>query len=226
MARAPEILTALACRIPFNSPARLAACNSLSPNSFSGIFPQVEWGRSLLYQATHSMVAVVTSVTLSHGPSPVTPGPDRHFQGIEGQLGPQRIRDLPADHHPGKQIENKRGLRKATRRPGVVMSATRRRFGAPAVKSRSSRSDGRSPALPGWAPSCAASSSAGRRQRRTTSVLLMKNASGRTAPDVSGESRFVNVASSGIRSVLTCHQVVCSGVACTPGPALSTPRSP
>lgn len=105
----------------------------------------MEWNRSFLYQATIHMVTMVTSVTLS----PVLPGyPGPLFPGRRGRLGSQPIRDLPADHHPGKQIEHKRGLRKAARRPGVVMSATRRRFGGPAVKSRSSRSDAR-PCLAG-----------------------------------------------------------------------------
>jgi hypothetical protein len=104
---------------------------------------------------------------------------------------PQHIGGLPANHHRGKQIGNKRGLRKGPRRAGVVRSATRRRFGAPPLKSCPSRSDGRTcPA--GRPPSCAASSSAGR-QRRTTSVLLMKLRAAGQPPACRGESRFVTV---------------------------------
>lgn len=72
---------------------------------------------------------------------PVTPGPP--FPGYRGRARPA-VYPRPASRQPsGKQIENKRGLRKATRRPRVVISVTRRRFGAPAVKSRSCRSDAR-----------------------------------------------------------------------------------
>jgi hypothetical protein len=126
MAR-PGNLAALACRIPLTCQRDMPRV-IVFPNPSGGIFPRLGWDRSLLYQVTHSMVAMVTSVTLSHGPSRLPRY--RHFQCIVDQLGPQRIHDLPADRYPGKQIENKRGLRKATRRPGVVMSATRRRFGA------------------------------------------------------------------------------------------------
>jgi hypothetical protein len=56
---------------------------------------------------------------------PVTAGPDRHFQRIEGQLRAQRIRDLPAGNHPGMQIENERGIDKAGRRLDVSDGARR-----------------------------------------------------------------------------------------------------
>jgi hypothetical protein len=29
-------------------------------------------------------------------------GPDRHFQGVQDQVGAQVIGDLPADDHPGE----------------------------------------------------------------------------------------------------------------------------
>jgi hypothetical protein len=43
---------------------------------------------------------------------PVTPRPDGHFERVERQLGPERIGNLPADNHPGKQVEDERGINK------------------------------------------------------------------------------------------------------------------
>ena len=44
---------------------------------------------------------------------PVASRPDGHFERVECQLGPERIGNLPADNHPGKQVKDKRGINKA-----------------------------------------------------------------------------------------------------------------
>src|SRR5271156_4479678 len=44
---------------------------------------------------------------------PVATRPDSHFERVERKLGPERIGNLPADNHPGKQVEDERGINKA-----------------------------------------------------------------------------------------------------------------
>ena len=68
--------------------------------------------------------------------------PDRHLQGIEGKLSAQCIRDLPAYDPPGKQISDERAISKTAGRIHVG-DISDPPAGAVAVKSRSSRSDGR-----------------------------------------------------------------------------------
>src|SRR5580700_2523886 len=44
---------------------------------------------------------------------PVAAKPDSHFERVERKLGPQRIGNLPADNHPGKQVKDERSINKA-----------------------------------------------------------------------------------------------------------------
>jgi hypothetical protein len=34
--------------------------------------------------------------------------PDGHLQGVDGEGGAQRLGDLPADDHPGKDVDDER----------------------------------------------------------------------------------------------------------------------
>src|SRR6478736_9085194 len=47
---------------------------------------------------------------------PVAARPDRHFQRIKGKPRPESIGNLPSDDFPREQVENERGIDKATRR--------------------------------------------------------------------------------------------------------------
>src|SRR5271169_1857777 len=44
---------------------------------------------------------------------PVATRPDSHFKRVERQLSPERIGNLPADNHPGKQVKDERCINKA-----------------------------------------------------------------------------------------------------------------
>jgi hypothetical protein len=79
----------------------------------------------------------------------VPPRPYRHLERIEGEIGTQVIRDLPAQDATSEQIHHESGIDPAGKCLHVGMPATQRRFGAAASKHRSSRSDGRSAGSPG-----------------------------------------------------------------------------
>jgi hypothetical protein len=79
----------------------------------------------------------------------VLAGKDRHLQRVQGKAGAQVIGDLPADDLAGEQVGDKAVYANPQAVSVQVISATRRRFGAAAVKSRRSRSAGRCPAAPG-----------------------------------------------------------------------------
>jgi len=84
--------------------ASAAVLWNVSSYSAGGMFPQKECGRSVLYQATHSIVDSVTSVTVFQ--SPAFAYPDRHFQDVEREVGAEVVCDLPADDPAGIQILN------------------------------------------------------------------------------------------------------------------------
>ena len=44
---------------------------------------------------------------------PVATRPDSHFKRVERKHGPERIGNLPADNHPGKQVKDERRIHKA-----------------------------------------------------------------------------------------------------------------
>ena len=46
---------------------------------------------------------------------PVAARPDGHFERVERKLGPERIGNLPADNHPGKQVKDESGINTADR---------------------------------------------------------------------------------------------------------------
>src|SRR6185437_14247774 len=74
----------------------------------------------------------------------VTTGPGRHFQRIESKPGPKVIRYLPADDHPGKQVENESGVNKPGSRLEKGKVTNPAPFRGRAGEAPPSRSDGRS----------------------------------------------------------------------------------
>src|SRR5690625_640099 len=49
----------------------------------------------------------------------VLTGPDAHLQRVQGEVGPQRLRQLPADHAAGEHIDDERGIDPARERAAV-----------------------------------------------------------------------------------------------------------
>ena len=56
----------------------------------------------------NSVVAVMDqAVEDLTAPGPV---PHRHLEGVDGEVRAQGLRDLPADHHPRKHVDDERGV--------------------------------------------------------------------------------------------------------------------
>src|SRR5699024_1761597 len=49
----------------------------------------------------------------------VLAGPDPHLQRVQSEVGPQRFRQLPADHAAGEHIDDERGIDPARERAAV-----------------------------------------------------------------------------------------------------------
>jgi hypothetical protein len=69
--------------------------------------------------------------------------PDGHLERVDREVGTERVRQLPADDRAGVNVEDERRVHPAGVGLHVVRSATHSRFGAGALKSRSTRSAGR-----------------------------------------------------------------------------------
>jgi len=59
-------------------------------------------------EVLHSLVAVVGQAR--DVAALALAGPDPHLQGVQGQVGAQRLRQLPADHAPGVDVDHERGV--------------------------------------------------------------------------------------------------------------------
>jgi hypothetical protein len=106
--------------------------------------------------ALHTSVRMVNKLPVH----PVPAGPGGHFQRIKSELGPERIRHLPANDHPREQIEDESGVDKTSgcldignvsdppavrrRRSEVALQQVRRQLRASRTGHRGSR-----PLLPG-----------------------------------------------------------------------------
>jgi hypothetical protein len=75
--------------------------------------------------------------------------PDGHLQGVEGEVGAQGARCLPADHVAREDVDDESHMDPAAVVFTYVRSATHKRFGADARNWRSTRSAGRVAASPG-----------------------------------------------------------------------------
>jgi hypothetical protein len=75
--------------------------------------------------------------------------PKRHPQRDHHQVGVRGPRDVPGHDLLGEHVDDERGIDEPDQLRTSVKSVTRVRFGAAAVKSRSSRSPAHLPSLAG-----------------------------------------------------------------------------
>jgi hypothetical protein len=57
-------------------------------------------------QALHAAEAVMDEAV--EGAAAALTVPDRHLEGVDGEVGAQRVRRLPADDHTGEHVDNER----------------------------------------------------------------------------------------------------------------------
>ena len=80
--------------------------------------------------------------------------PSGHLQGVEHGIGAHVVGDLPADDHSGVDIEDERHIQPSVPGRAIGDVGERNSFGAASVKSRSTRSGGRSAVLSAWVVNC------------------------------------------------------------------------
>jgi hypothetical protein len=87
---------------------------------------------------------MASAVAVEDGTSSDVAMGDRHVQRVGDYAGPQVVGRLPADDHPGGQVDHGRSTQPALPGPQEVMSPTGLAPGVSPVKSR--------PINPGWSP--------------------------------------------------------------------------